>query len=63
MLTKSYSWLVLASAATVAAAAADGSFLGVSPSIRGHYSLGLGAETVLTSGQDEVIRTGAAVLL
>lgn len=54
---------MLASAATVAAAAADGSFLGVSPSIRGHYSLGLGAETVLTSGQDEVIRTGAAVLL
>ena len=61
MLTKSYSWLVLASAAT--AAAADGSFLGVSPSIRGHYSLGLGAETVLTLGQDEVIRTGAAFLL
>lgn len=50
----------LAFAATAASIAADRCPLGVSPSVRGHYSLDLGAEALMpSSGQDGAAGTGA----
>lgn len=52
---------LLGFAATDASIAADRCSLGVSPGIRGHYSLGLGAEALVpSSDQDEAVGTGAS---